>query len=43
LNNTGAPRYADNDAHIWIGIVEHRVRAQRLATDRLTRPTKALG
>ena len=44
-NNTAAPRYADNEAQnrmdIWI--VEHRLRAERLATDRLTRPIKALG
>jgi hypothetical protein len=44
LNNTASPRYTDNEAHkrthIWI--VEHRLRAERLATDRLTRATKAL-
>jgi hypothetical protein len=44
LNNTAAPRYADNEAQnrmeIWI--VEHRLRAERLATDRLTRATEAL-
>ena len=43
LNDTAAPRYADNEAHIaqiWIG--EHRPRAQRPATERLTRATKAL-
>jgi hypothetical protein len=40
LNNTVAPRYADNEAQPRI--VEHRLRAERLATDRLTRPTKAL-
>jgi hypothetical protein len=40
LSETAAPRYADNEAHIWI--VEHRLRAERLATDRLTRATKAL-
>jgi hypothetical protein len=42
LNDTGAPRYADNDAHLGICIVERRVRAKRLATDRLTRASKAL-
>jgi hypothetical protein len=44
LNNTASPRYTDNEAHkrmdIWI--VEHRLRAERLATDRLTRATTAL-
>ena len=44
LNNTASPRYPGNEAHkrmdIWI--VEHRLRAKRLATDRLTRATKAL-
>jgi hypothetical protein len=40
LNNAAAPRYADNEAHIWI--VEHRLRAERLAIDRLTRATKPL-
>ena len=44
MNNTASPRYTDNEAHermdIWI--VEHRLRAKRLATDRLTRATKAL-
>jgi hypothetical protein len=43
LNNTAAPRYADNEAQkrmeIWV--VEQRLRAERPATDRLTRPTKA--
>jgi hypothetical protein len=45
LNNTAAPRYADNEAqnHADIWIVEHRLRSKRLATDRLTRATKALG
>ena len=42
LNNAAAPRYADNDAHIRIWFVEHRLRAERLATDRLTCATKAL-
>jgi hypothetical protein len=44
LNNTAAPRYADNEAqnHVDIWIVEHRLRSKRLATDRLTRATKAL-
>jgi hypothetical protein len=44
LNNMAAPRYAGSEAQnrmdIWI--VEHRLRAQRMATDRLTRATKAL-
>ena len=44
LNNTAAPRYADNEAQkrvdMWIS--RCRVRAERLATDRLTRATKAL-
>jgi len=40
LNNTAAPRYADNEAQPRI--VEHRLRAERLATDRPTRATKAL-
>jgi hypothetical protein len=44
LNNTAAPRYADSEAQncmdIWA--VEQRLRAERLATDRLTRVTKAL-
>jgi hypothetical protein len=44
LNNTAAPRYADNEAQkrVDIWIVGYRVRAERLATDRLTRATKAL-
>ena len=42
LNNTAAPRYADSDAHIAMRFVEHRLRAGRLATDRLTCATKAL-
>ncbi|MGO9152188.1 hypothetical protein [Mycobacterium sp.] len=39
-----APRYADNEAQKRVGIriVEHRLRAGRLATDRPTRATKAL-
>jgi hypothetical protein len=44
LNNTAAPRYVDNEAQncmdIWV--VEQRLRAERLATDRLTRATMAL-
>jgi hypothetical protein len=44
LNYTAAPRYADNEAQnrmdIWV--VEQRLRAEQLATDRLTRATKAL-
>jgi hypothetical protein len=44
LNNTAAPRYADSEAQnrmdMWI--VEHRLRTQRMATDRLTRATKSL-
>jgi hypothetical protein len=44
LNNTAAPRYADNEAQnrmdLWV--VEQRLRAERLATDRLTRATNAL-
>jgi hypothetical protein len=39
-----APRYADSEAQtrmeIWI--VQHRVRAERMATDRLIRATQAL-
>ena len=44
LNNTAAPRYADSEGQyrVDIRIVEHRLRAERLATDRLTRATKAL-
>jgi hypothetical protein len=44
LNNTAAPRYADNEAQkrVDMWIVEYRVRAERLAADRLTRATKAL-
>jgi hypothetical protein len=44
LNNTAAPRYADSEAqnrmNIWI--MEHRLRTERMATDRLTRATKSL-
>jgi hypothetical protein len=44
LNNTAAPRYADSEAQkrVDIRIAEHRLRAERMATDRLTRATKAL-
>jgi hypothetical protein len=44
LNNTGALRYADNEApkrmDIWM--VEHRLRPEGMATDRLTCATRAL-
>jgi hypothetical protein len=40
LNNTAALRYADDEAQPRI--VGHRLRAERLLTDRLTRATKAL-
>jgi hypothetical protein len=52
LNNTGAPRYADNDAPRYadneaqnrmdMGIVEYHLRAERLATDRQTCTTRAV-
>jgi hypothetical protein len=42
-NKTASPRYADNEAQyradIWI--VEHRLRVERLTTERPTRATKA--
>jgi hypothetical protein len=43
LNNTAAPRYADSEAQkrVDIRIAERRLRAERMATDRLTRATKA--
>ena len=43
-NNTAASRYADSEAQkrIDIRIVEHRLRAERMATDRLTRATDPL-
>jgi hypothetical protein len=52
LNNTGAPRYGDNDAPRYadneaqnrmdMRTVEHHLRAKRLATDRQTCATRAL-
>ena len=44
LNNTAASRYADSEAQkrMDMRIVEHRLRAERMATDRLTRATSAL-
>jgi hypothetical protein len=44
LNNTAAPRYADSEAQrrVDTAIVEHRLRAARMATDRLTRTARAL-
>lgn len=44
FNNTAASRYADSEAQkrMDIRILEHRLRAERMATDRLTRATNAL-
>jgi hypothetical protein len=44
LNNTAASPYADSEAQkrMDVPIVEHHLRPERMATDRLTRATNAL-